>query len=143
MMRNLVVGLATVALLAGCSATAPQDELAATTSSTPTPTATVSAEDHAWAALNAQATVDASKRDELIKTLWWMCDTLDVEDVLMDGSTAAYNGWIDTDEPNTFVWDVAVENLCPDRAEALAEVRRIAKEVGPVDTDGDGDSTQP
>jgi|GEM_PF-4666737 len=76
-------------------------------------------------------------RDEIVETGQWVCDTLDVDHVLMDGAVAAWNVWRNDmgDFDADVFWSTAVDHLCPAMAENYQQTRETAEAIGPVDTD--------
>lgn len=57
----------------------------------------------------------------------YVCDTLDVEDLLIDGAVAVYRVYMDGDDGSSAIlWDNAVEHLCPDMDDNYAAVQELA-----------------
>jgi len=103
----------------------------------------MTAEDRFWSDLTAEVVFSPDSRARMVDTGRWVCEALDVEDVLFDGAVGAWNAWLDGEMPREAVehfWSTSVAHFCPGRAETFAEVQRVARMLGAVDTDGDGDT---
>lgn len=130
---SATLALGSVLLLAACSGgTDAPDE-------SPSPTTwTMSADDEAKAeftqglARDLGMDIPASQRDVFLDQGTYVCEELNVDDVLADGAVAVYNVYFKDDKEGTSgpLWDNAVRHLCPEMTDNYEAVQELADAIG-------------